>query len=304
LLLSAGAALAQGPPVVKVTERLVNEPTTDIGVHPCTRQPAGLTLVESGVIHFRAFADGTVHFTGGPGTPEAPFCSYPRVRLLKRQLHQGAPGITRTRDSLGAFSSRYAETCACHTASPPSCWQWPSRSWGPAAGARTLPCSPQRLSVRRPGNPALRGPCASWLGVGVAAAYCANGHEAPAPNTGDQSVGEVRFTGLKRSAAGGGISQGVGTLPEGGTIGLEVRGETAGTLLARGMCEGMMVKAAFYDQRFTHGAKGTISIERADDVPVIVLRLDGEIIAPDREVVGDLSWLPAQDKQLCAFAVQ
>jgi hypothetical protein len=226
------------------------------------------------------------------------------VRLLKRQLHQGAPGITRTRDSLGAFSSRYAETCACHTASPPSCWQWPSRSWGPAAGARTLPCSRQRLSARRPGNPALRGHAkAGWVS-GLRRPYCANGHEAPAPNTGDQSVGEVRFTGLKRSAAGGGISQGVGTLPEGGTVGLEVRGETAGTLLARGMCEGMMVKAAFYDQRFTDGAKGTISIQRADDVPVIVLRLDGEIIAPDREVVGDLSWLPAQDKQLCAFAVQ
>jgi hypothetical protein len=63
-LLSAGGALAQGPPVVKITERLVNEPTTDIGVHPCTGQPAELTLVESGVIHFRAFADGTGHFTG------------------------------------------------------------------------------------------------------------------------------------------------------------------------------------------------------------------------------------------------
>jgi hypothetical protein len=42
----------------------VNEPTADIGVHPCTGQPAELTLVESGVIHFRAFADGTGHFTG------------------------------------------------------------------------------------------------------------------------------------------------------------------------------------------------------------------------------------------------
>jgi hypothetical protein len=64
LLLTAGGALAQGPPVVKVTEPLVNEPTTDTGVHPCTGQPAELTLVESGVIHFSAFADGTVHFTG------------------------------------------------------------------------------------------------------------------------------------------------------------------------------------------------------------------------------------------------
>jgi hypothetical protein len=64
LLTGGGRELAQGPPVVKATERLVNEPTTDIGVHPCTGQPAELTLVESGVIHFRAFADGTVHFTG------------------------------------------------------------------------------------------------------------------------------------------------------------------------------------------------------------------------------------------------
>ena len=64
LLATAGGAFAQGPPVVNQTERLVNETSTDIGVHPCTGQPAELTLVESGVIHFSAFADGTVHFTG------------------------------------------------------------------------------------------------------------------------------------------------------------------------------------------------------------------------------------------------
>lgn len=64
LLATAGGAFAQGPPVVKVTERLVNETSTNIGVHPCTGQPVELTLVESGVIHFSAFADGTVHFTG------------------------------------------------------------------------------------------------------------------------------------------------------------------------------------------------------------------------------------------------
>jgi len=64
LLLTTGGALAQGSPLVKVTERLVNETSTDIGVHPCTGQPVELTLVESGVIHFSAFADGTVHFTG------------------------------------------------------------------------------------------------------------------------------------------------------------------------------------------------------------------------------------------------
>jgi hypothetical protein len=174
------------------------------------------------------------------------------------------------------------------------------------AGCGSEDASLRPATVIRPetGQSGPEGPCDSWLGVGAAVAYCANGHEAPAPNSGDQSLGEVRFTGLKRSAASGGISQGMGTLPEGGTIGLEVRGETTGTLLAQGMCEGMKVKAAFYDQGFTDGAEGTISIERADDVPVIVLTLDGETLAPDREVVWRLSWLPAEAKQLCAFAIQ
>lgn len=64
LLLTAGAALAQGPPVVNDTVRVVDEISTDIDVHPCTGQPAELTIRESGAIHFMAFADGTVHFTG------------------------------------------------------------------------------------------------------------------------------------------------------------------------------------------------------------------------------------------------
>jgi hypothetical protein len=65
----------------------------------------------------------------------------------------------------------------------------------------------------------------------------------------------------------------------------------------------MKVKVAFFDRGFTDGAESTISIERADDVPVIVLTLDGDTIAPDREVVWHLSWLPAEAKQLCAFAM-
>jgi hypothetical protein len=147
------------------------------------------------------------------------------------------------------------------------------------------------------------GPCDSWLGVGVAATYCSNGQEAPAP-TGDESVGELRFTGLERSGASGGIAQGMGPLPEGGTIGVEVRGETRGTLLAQGLCEGMKVKAAFYDLRFVDGAQGAISIHRADDVPVILLTLNDETIAPDREVVWQLQSLSSEGKELCAFAVQ
>jgi hypothetical protein len=61
---SVASALAQGPPIVNQTDHIVNETSTDIDVHPCTGEPAELTLTESGVIHFVAFADGTVHFTG------------------------------------------------------------------------------------------------------------------------------------------------------------------------------------------------------------------------------------------------
>jgi hypothetical protein len=64
LLLSAATAFAQGPPLVNQVDRLVNETSTSLDHHPCTGQPAMVTVVESGVIHFSAFADGTVHFTG------------------------------------------------------------------------------------------------------------------------------------------------------------------------------------------------------------------------------------------------
>ena len=64
LLVATAPAVAKGPPVERTTERVVNEVSTVIDVHPCTGEEAELTLVESGIIHFRAFADGTVHFTG------------------------------------------------------------------------------------------------------------------------------------------------------------------------------------------------------------------------------------------------
>ena len=64
-LLSFGtSAFAKGPPVVNQTDHFVDETSTQIDVHPCTGEPVELTLVETGVIHFSAFADGTVHFTG------------------------------------------------------------------------------------------------------------------------------------------------------------------------------------------------------------------------------------------------
>jgi hypothetical protein len=56
----------------------VNEPTADIGVHPSTGQPAELTLVENGVIHFRAFADGT-GISRGPCAVPSPSRPCPRT---------------------------------------------------------------------------------------------------------------------------------------------------------------------------------------------------------------------------------
>ena len=64
LLALGTSAFAKGPPVVNQTDHPVNETSTQLDVHPCTGVPVELTLVETGVIHFAAFADGTVHFTG------------------------------------------------------------------------------------------------------------------------------------------------------------------------------------------------------------------------------------------------
>ena len=63
-LVAAAPAAAGGPPVENSTQHIVNEPGTAIGVDPCTGQAGELTTVDTGVIHFAAFADGTVHFTG------------------------------------------------------------------------------------------------------------------------------------------------------------------------------------------------------------------------------------------------
>jgi len=64
LLVTAASAPAQGPPVVNETVHVIDETSTSIDVHPCTGETAELTVTESGVIHFAAFADGTVHFSG------------------------------------------------------------------------------------------------------------------------------------------------------------------------------------------------------------------------------------------------
>lgn len=64
ILAGTAPAAAAGPPVESWTEHITNlvEVTTD--VHPCTGQPAEITAVMSGVIHFVAQPDGKVHITG------------------------------------------------------------------------------------------------------------------------------------------------------------------------------------------------------------------------------------------------
>ena len=61
---SAAAAHAAGSPVESWTEHVDQQVSIEQDVHPCTGQAAELTTVMSGVIHFVAQADGTVHISG------------------------------------------------------------------------------------------------------------------------------------------------------------------------------------------------------------------------------------------------
>jgi hypothetical protein len=63
-LTGTAAAQAAGPPVESWTGHVVDQVDISLEVHPCTGQAAELTTVMSGVIHFVAQADGTVHMTG------------------------------------------------------------------------------------------------------------------------------------------------------------------------------------------------------------------------------------------------
>ena len=64
LLIAAPVASAGGPPVINETTAVVNELEIANEAHPCTGQPAQWTILNNGKIHFAAFADGTVHFSG------------------------------------------------------------------------------------------------------------------------------------------------------------------------------------------------------------------------------------------------
>jgi hypothetical protein len=64
-LFAAASASAQGPPIVNETDHFANEPDVFVDVNPCDpSQEVEVTSSDTGVIHFLAFADGTVHITG------------------------------------------------------------------------------------------------------------------------------------------------------------------------------------------------------------------------------------------------
>jgi hypothetical protein len=64
-LFAATAAFAAGPPIVNETDHFANEPDVFTDVNPCDpSQEVEVTSSDTGVIHFLAFADGTVHITG------------------------------------------------------------------------------------------------------------------------------------------------------------------------------------------------------------------------------------------------
>ena len=64
VLAGTAPAGAAGPPVENWTEHVVNQVDVTTDVHPCTGQPAEITAVMSGVIHFTAQPDGNVHIAG------------------------------------------------------------------------------------------------------------------------------------------------------------------------------------------------------------------------------------------------
>jgi hypothetical protein len=146
------------------------------------------------------------------------------------------------------------------------------------------------------------GPCESWVSPGIAAAFCAVGIEAPAAS-GDTSAGQLTFTGTPRSGAEGGIAQAAGTLPNGKSIGIKVVKTTTGTLVAQGICDRTLVRASFANLRFDAGDAAHLEITKVDSTPVILVSRNDKRIAPTKEVLVDLTWMPANAPQGCGFRV-
>jgi hypothetical protein len=163
---------------------------------------------------------------------------------------------------------------------------------------------PKRIERAKVGERVDMGPCGSWMGPGVAAAYCAAGVEAPAAAGDPNQPGQIEFTGTARAGAEGGIAQAVGTLAPGRRIGVKVDSATHGTLVAQGLCGRTVVMGSFRGVRFRVGDRADLRVTRVGGTPVILLRQNGLDIAPDREVLRELTWMPAMTSGDCAFSIR
>jgi hypothetical protein len=164
------------------------------------------------------------------------------------------------------------------------------------AGGGPLPSTIERQQA---GTRIPSGPCSSWLGVGIDAAFCGAGLDAPAASG---AAGQIEFTGTPRAGAEGGIAQAAGVLPEGRTIGIKVDSETTGTLVAQAICDTTLVRATFSQIRFRVGDRALIAATFTGDTPVILVKRNGREIAPDHELLVELTWM-SDAPQGCAFRV-
>src|SRR5437667_4671594 len=64
-LFAATTASPAGPPIVNETDHFASVPDVFVDVNPCDpSQEVEVTSIDTGVVHFSLFADGTVHLTG------------------------------------------------------------------------------------------------------------------------------------------------------------------------------------------------------------------------------------------------
>jgi hypothetical protein len=136
-----------------------------------------------------------------------------------------------------------------------------------------------------------RGSCGSWLGSGVAAAYCADGQTAPGPSG---EAAELSFSGTGVGAGSAqGIAQVMGALTPDRDIGLTAHGPVSGELLVQGYADQKIVIAVFAHLRMKAGDRGTLRLSMSGSTPVAhVLVGDRDLIA-DREQIVELPSYPA-----------
>jgi hypothetical protein len=174
----------------------------------------------------------------------------------------------------------------------------PAACGGSATGTGPLPGT---ITRQEAGQTIHSGLCGSWLSPGIDAAFCAAGVETPAPS--GSGIGQIEFTGAPRVAAEGGIAQAAGALAEGRSIGIKVDASVAGTLVAQAICDRTLVRATFTEVRFHVGDDARLSAVQVGETPVILLVRNTHRIAPQQELLVELTWMSEDAPAGCAFRV-